>query len=517
MAPSPPRRAVRLLGLAIPIAVAIAITASCGGADDDSARAPSTTGATPTTETPEPADDDPPSAGGADEDDQPEPEAVVYRGDYATSIQPIFADRCASCHSPGGPGSPHWELATVADTEGVHEQLALVVEAGIMPPWPAGGDSPPFHEDRSLRPDQRAAIADWAADGGPIDVALETPIEPTGEVVGLDDPDLVVAPAVAYTGSVDVTDDYRCQIYDPGLDGGGWITGYEFRPDQPTVVHHAIGYLLPAEARARAKARDGEDGRPGWSCYGSSGLGDDDIFLGWAPGQLPSTYPEGTGLRVEPGAFLVVQIHYHYDDDTPADASTLALQLADDDVGSGLDEVTVTEYVAPAEIPCAATEAGPLCDRDAAVAQALERYGPEGVLADRLLALCGYDVADFEGMTDGVASASCDLPVGLLGGTGEIIAVLGHEHEIGAWFTLTLNPGTAEEKVLLDIPDWDFDWQYNYVPVERIVLDDDDVVRIECGWDRARRDPDLEPAYVLWADGTDDEMCFATITTRPAT
>ncbi|MEL6981222.1 MAG: monooxygenase, partial [Actinomycetota bacterium] len=66
-----------------------------------------------------------------------------------------------------------------------------------------------------------------------------------------------------------------------------------------------------------------------------------------------------------------------------------------------------------------------------------------------------------------------------------------------------------------DIPDWDFDWQYNYQPADTIVIDADDVIRIECGWDRARRDPTLEPAYVLWADGTDDEMCFATLTTRP--
>jgi hypothetical protein len=102
-----------------------------------------------------------------------------------------------------------------------------------------------------------------------------------------------------------------------------------------------------------------------------------------------------------------------------------------------------------------------------------------------------------------------------MGGTGEIISVLGHEHEIGDWFKMTLNPGRPDEQVLLDIPDWDFDWQYNYRPVDKIVIDADDVVLIECGWDRNRRDPDLEPAYILWADGTNDEMCFATISTRP--
>ncbi|MGI9659703.1 MAG: YceI family protein, partial [Gaiellaceae bacterium] len=95
-----------------------------------------------------------------------------------------------------------------------------------------------------------------------------------------------------------------------------------------------------------------------------------------------------------------------------------------------------------------------------------------------------------------------------------LISVLGHEHELGSSFRLTLNPETPEELVLLDIPRWDFDWQFNYYPVENITLKPGDLMRIECSWDRSLRDPELEPAYVLWADGTDDEMCFATATVR---
>ena len=73
----------------------------------------------------------------------------------------------------------------------------------------------------------------------------------------------------------------------------------------------------------------------------------------------------------------------------------------------------------------------------------------------------------------------------------------------------------AALRVLLDIPVWDFDWQLIYEPTESIVIDRGDTIRIECTWDRALRDPLLEPAYVLWADGTDDEMCFSTVVTRP--
>ncbi|MEZ5340674.1 MAG: hypothetical protein R2706_04280 [Acidimicrobiales bacterium] len=79
---------------------------------------------------------------------------------------------------------------------------------------------------------------------------------------------------------------------------------------------------------------------------------------------------------------------------------------------------------------------------------------------------------------------------------------------------MTLNPGTPDELVLLDIPTWDFNWQYNYAPVDPITLKPGDTIGLECSWDRLLAEPDAEPSYILWADGTNDEMCFATIVTR---
>ena len=512
----------RLALLALPIIVAV-VAAACGAggsadegaavsstattevtADETTAAEPSTTTSTRPTTTTEPR------------------EPVIYDGDFSVSVAPILAEKCASCHAPGGPGTAHWELASVADAADNHRALAEVIETGFMPPWPAGGDSPAFLDDRSLADDQLQAVLDWSAAGGPVDLDAEAPIAPVSGVIGLADPDLSLVPAEPYTGSLSTTDDYRCQIYDPQLPDGGWITAYEFLPDQSEVVHHAIGYLIPAELRDRAEERDGADGKPGWSCYGSSGLGDDEIFLGWAPGQDPTEMPDGSGLWVEPGTFIVVQIHYHYhghshsDDETgvPADLSGLAIELGEPEAGSPLDRIEVATLLAPAEIPCRDDEDGPLCDRDAAIAAARAKYGDEGVLADSILGLCRADVEDFAQMTDGEAWSSCDVPALFVGAVGEVVSVLGHQHEIGSWFRMTLNPDTPDEQVLLDIPDWDFDWQYNYRPAESIVIEPDDVIRVECGWDRSRRDPRLEPAYVLWADGTDDEMCFATITTR---
>ena len=402
-------------------------------------------------------------------------------------------------------------MDTVADLVDNVDLISTVLDSNEMPPWPASDESVPFANDWGLSPHDRETLLSWSAGRAIVDVAETTVVSPSDGVRRLQEVDIEVNGEGSYDGVALQDDEYRCLIYDPGFTEPSWIRGFEFVPDQTEVVHHAIGYLMPADLRGLATVLDaGHPEQGGWPCFGGSGLGYDQIFLGWAPGQGPSEFPTGSALRMDAGEFIVLQIHYHFETDAPPDRSTLSLDLVDGEDGS-LDRIEVVEFLAPAEIPCTSDEQGPLCDRDAALANAVEAYGEQGVRADATLRICRSTIDDFADMTDGVASSSCDLPART---TGELISVLGHEHEIGSSFRMTLHPDTADELVLLDIPDWSFDWQLNYYPLDAIEIAATDIVRIECSWDRSRRDPDLEPAYVLWADGTNDEMCFATMVIR---
>ena len=124
------------------------------------------------------------------------------------------------------------------------------------------------------------------------------------------------------------------------------------------------------------------------------------------------------------------------------------------------------------------------------MAKLIEEQGRfAGFVGNALMATCGATVADFADMTDGIASSSCDHPAQ----PGEIISIWGHEHEFGSSFKMTLNPDSPDERVLLDIPRWDFDWQLNYEPVEQIVLQPGDTIRVECEWDRSKIPDDAEP------------------------
>ncbi len=92
--------------------------------------------------------------------------------------------------------------------------------------------------------------------------------------------------------------------------------------------------------------------------------------------------------------------------------------------------------------------------------------------------------------------------------------MLGHMHEIGSSYRMTLHPDTEREQVLLDIPVWNFAWQLAYAPVEELRLERGDVIRVTCTWDRGQRHDEV-PAWIVFAEGTQDEMCYTSLTVRP--
>jgi polyisoprenoid-binding protein YceI/mono/diheme cytochrome c family protein len=458
------------------------------------------------------------------ESDQVEYEvATADDPQFSATVQPVLESSCASCHEPGGAGSGTWELATAGDAARVASGIGLAVESRYMPPWLASEEGVALQHSPRLTDEELAAITEWADAGGPLDVDPETRVEAT-ETDGPElRTDVELTLPEPYTGTVEKENDYRCFTLDPGLTEPAAVTGYQFLPDQLPIVHHALVYRVRAdsdEALAEAEARD-ED--PGWECFGginvsgsglsASGMGGSDLLMGWAPGQPPSLFPEGTGMKLAPGDKLVVQMHYHVDEAPPPDQSSIALQMSDVDPGE-LDDIEVSTYLAPAEIPCLPEDQdAPRCDRAVEMEALREQYGPAGpTIANGLHLVCGTTPEEISHLDeDGIARTSCDHGVS---STGEVLAVLGHMHEIGSTFRMTLNPDTPEEQVLLDIPRWDFDWQFNYALDEDITLEEGDVIRVECSWDRALVDPTDEPHHISWAEGTEDEMCYSTLATR---
>lgn len=445
---------------------------------------------------------------------EPELTADASEVSFAEDVQPILEQNCVSCHSDNGPGTTHLEMATADDVATISDYIAFRVETKQMPPWPISPLTEiAFTYDLSMSDEDRATIVEWEAAGAELDVQPSTPLIAQSQRFAPIEADTVITAAEPYPGS-DELDDYRCQIFDPEITSDGYITGFEVRPDETRVLHHAVIFMADAGGRDVADRLDGADGRPGWECQTIPRFDNGDLFqaAAWAPGTGPIVAPEGSGFPVDAGDFLVVQWHYHYDGNPLPDQTGIALEFASDEeivaAGGSLREVDGAILLGPVEIPCATYESGPLCDRDAALARVANEFGLESrFIPDFINAQCGVSADDFADMTDGIASSSCDMRAP----RGEVVSIWPHMHELGTTYRMTLNPDTPDEKILVDIDRWNFNWQMGYDPLDELVFEQGDTLRIECGWDRALWPAGLESRYVVWAEGTQDEMCYTAL------
>jgi hypothetical protein len=318
----------------------------------------------------------------------------------------------------------------------------------------------------------------------------------------------------AYTPSAPTgvgTDDYRCFLLDPQLKRDSWLTGTNVLPGNPDVVHHVILFRVPPEDVAKAEAKDAETpDDQGWTCFGGTALEgefaqlDDAPWLGaWAPGGDEVVTRDGYGTDLPKGSRIIMQVHYNLLAGTAPDVS--ATQIRTMPRSRDLTALHTFLMPAPVELPCRPAHAdGPLCERDAAVADAKSRFGQgPGSTADLLYFLCG-------GKPVASKRTSCvrrvQEPVTILGAAG-------HMHLLGRKLRIETNPGTPEERTILDIPMWDFDDQGSR-PIDPVRLDTWDTVRITCTHSQELRDrlpafaTQRDDKYVVWADGTTDEMCL---------
>ncbi|HUW02272.1 MAG TPA: YceI family protein [Acidimicrobiales bacterium] len=450
--------------------------------------------------------------------------AAIGDGEFVSTVMPILESNCASCHTDGGSGWNTVELATAGDAAAIADDIALVTQARYMPPWPASDVGVALKHDYSMSDEDIQAIVDWAADGGGLDVASDTPLEADDPIFDPIERDIETKPAEPYVGSVDRPDDYRCvisEIPDPEGDGT-WVKSYSFEPDKEEITHHSIITAVAPSSRAAIEEMDEAEDGSGFTCYGQIGAMpgiNASGFGGWTPGQQPRTFPPGSGMFLESGTFLVNQIHYHYDHETPPDQSVIVIDTftaeeieAQEAKGEPLLRLRGNTLINPAEGPCTPEEEGPLCDRDAVLDDIAAKYGAFArVIPDGLIGLCGGTLDDYDDLDGTVFSTTCDHRARV---SGTFESVLPHMHEFGASYRMTLNPDTPDEVILVDIPTWSFEWQLYYEPVDEIRIEPDDVIRVTCTWDRALQHME-EPRYITWSDGTVDEMCFSPVRVIP--
>src|SRR6185437_181475 len=121
-------------------------------------------------------------------------------------VAPIFATKCAGCHTVGGVAP--FALTSAGDAKAHAALIEAATRAGVMPPWPPGKDSKPFvgQTARRLTPAQLDLIARWVRAGAPTGTATVAPPRARPAPKGV-----VLEPRTAYMPHPEVgLDDYHC-------------------------------------------------------------------------------------------------------------------------------------------------------------------------------------------------------------------------------------------------------------------------------------------------------------------
>ena len=405
---------------------------------------------------------------------------------YYQDVAPILNRSCAGCHQTGQIGG--FSLDTYESAKASAGVLAANAESGVMPPFDAVETDecdPPgtWRDDPRLSDDEKETLRAWAdagaPEGDPNDATPAEPIPPPE----LDRVDLELTRDVPSTISGDV-DLFHCVTLDPAFAEPTWVDGIHINVDNPLVAHHAITSIVK---RADAPGADGEVS----DCFGgTAGI----MVHGWVPGGKPFDLPPGVGISIQPDEVLVVQMHYHpTGTSVEEDASSIQLRLAQTEPSWQLfvqlrgNASSASEGLLP----------GP---NDAAEPEFLVPANVEGHVEE-------MEFAVPEVGPDG-------LPLLFVGG---------HMHYVGRDFKVTLSG--AQDECLLQIPEWDFNWQlfYQYdAPIEGLPrLRTGDTLRLRCTYDNSMSNPFLgkaldeqglaAPVDVTLGEATLEEMCIVAL------
>jgi mono/diheme cytochrome c family protein len=371
-------------------------------------------------------------------------------------IAPILYQNCAGCHRPGQVAP--FPLLTYQDASKRAPLIAAVTASRYMPPWKAEPGYGHFQDERRLSDAQIALIRDWVKNGAPEGDPKQKAAVPqfaSGWLAGK--PDAELALAKPFEIPADGRDVFQCFVVPMEFGAERYVKTVEFHPGNPKVVHHALFFLdLTGEARRLNAASNGN----GYPCFGgprivpSGGLG------GWAPGATPQPLPAGMGHVIEPGADLVVQIHYHPDGKPETDQSALGLTFTGESP-KGLANI----IIGPRRIDLPAGDA-------------------QHVITDS----------------------------GVVPQDVELIGITPHAHLLCKDMKVDAHFPDGRSETLIWIKDWDFNWQGTYRYVSPIPLPKGTRIDMRYVYDNSEanpHNPSHPPKAVKFGEQTTDEMGFA--------
>ena len=383
---------------------------------------------------------------------------------WHADVAPLLNEHCARCHMEGGQGPG--DVTSYAGATELAPFLIEAVEDDRMPPPTADPECRDYvgSDHMHLEDAEAAVLRAWIdagmPEGDPDDAVELEPVE-----WELSDPDLVVT-IPEYTPTFSDPDnpgnEYRCFVLDHGLDEDSYVSRMGATVDNDELVHHVV--LFAAEEEDIPADTDDE---PGFDCIDDAFIGGNDIgdfaggggmIGGWAPGQLPTEFDEGIGMRLNPDMKLILQMHYY---DSGAER--------DWDQSGWAFELTQDVHTPVIMVPM-------------------------GVYGFRI-------PKDDPAYTE---TGGWAMPVDFT-----IHQVFPHMHVLGTHYRMQVSNEFGDTCVVEG--DYDFDNQLSYQLTDPVEVEAGDVWTMSCTWDNSDDNPNQineSSQPVKYGERTDEEMCF---------
>ncbi len=364
---------------------------------------------------------------------------------YHRDIAPILDRKCVECHRSGQIGPMSFE--DYDSTRGWAPMIAEVVDNGRMPPWHANPQHGTFSNRRRLTETEKAQLILWAQNGAVEGDPADHPPAPSfpDDDWQIGTPDLVVELPEEQLIPAEGTIPYRFVLVDPQLKEDRWIQAVEIRPTNAAATHHVLVIHVPPSQEVRDVLSELQsDGEFLQAGY----------FAVNVPGARPNVWPEGMGKFLPAGSRFLFQLHYTAYGEEGVDRSRMALRFAREEVKHEVHTLGIGNT--NIEIP----------PRSKATFQAYHVFEKPALL----------------------------------------LSMFPHMHTRGDAFRFERIG--VEDEVLLDVPEYDFNWQNFYRLQEPVRIRAGETVVCTARFDnsvdnRANPDPD---ARVFWGDQTWEEM-----------
>lgn len=386
---------------------------------------------------------------------------------YSKDVAPILYAKCAVCHHQGE--AAPMSLMNYKEARPWAKSIREKVVSREMPPWYADPNHGEFRNDARLTQEQIDTITNWVAGGAKEGDAKDLPKAPVFAESGwkFGQPDVVLEMTEEAVIPADGTIPYRYYAIPTNFTEDKYVQFAEIKRGEPSVVHHVIvsvreGALPAGEIRANTQRVNPEANDQQRAQRRSANQ--DAMLVGWAPGMDPLTLQSGKAKLIRKGSTLVFQMHYTATGVAAKDRTKIGLWFAKQPVEKQMITrgVTVDPY--------------------------------------KLVIPAGH--ANFESRSSHTFTEDVHLHM-----------FMPHMHVRGKDFQYKLVYPDGKEKILLNVPKYDFNWQLTYFVKEPIAVPKGS--RIECvahhdnsANNKFNPDPSIT---VRWGDQTWEEMMIGWI------